>query len=446
MNVKKYLGTDNRTIKARKNIIASFFLKGIDLLIYLFLVPITLGYLNPYEYGVWLTLNSILMWINSFDIGLGNGMRNKLATAMANNDKEKARTYVSTTFFMLIAVMCALIVIGLLFSPYINWYRVLGTDIHHISNLNEIVLVSFILCCITFIFRFIGNVYQSLQMPAISGLITVLGHLLSLIVISILTIYTSGSLFFVALAYTCSPVVVYLIAYPVTFYKVYKFLRPSLKMFRKEYLKDLFSIGVEFFMLQLSGILLFSIANILISRMFGPDKVTPYNIAYRYFSLIPMGMNLILTPMWSATTDAYYKGDIEWIKQSMSYIKKCLYGVYLVLGLMVVVSPFVYRVWIGTDVNIPFSISALMAVYIAILQTSLSYSNFLNGLGKLRIQTINTLVVAIISCPLFWILGRSFNVPGLLMGMCLVNLPGVIFNIIQFKKVMSFQAEGIWNK
>lgn len=446
MNISRYLGADNRTIKARKNIIASFFLKGVDLLVYLFLVPITLGYLNPYEYGVWLTLNSILMWINSFDIGLGNGMRNKLAAAMANNDKEKGRIYVSTTFFMLIAVMGCLIVIGLLFSPYINWYGILGTDIHHISNLNEIVLVSFVLCCINFIFRFIGNVYQALQMPAVSSLITVAGHLLSLIVISILTVLTQGSLFLVALAYTCSPVIIYLIAYPVTFHRIYTFLKPSLRMFRKKYLKDLFSIGVEFFLLQLSGILLFSIANILISHMFGPDKVTPYNIAYRYFSLIPIGMNLILAPMWSATTDAYHKGDIDWIKRSMSYIKKCLYAVYAVLFLMVVASPIVYRIWVGTDVNISFQISALMAVYIAILQTSLAYSNFLNGLGKLRIQTINTLIVAAISCPLFWVLGRNFNVPGLLMGMCIVNLPGLIFNIIQFKKVMSFRAEGIWDK
>ena len=92
---------DTRSVKAKKNIIASGLFKGADLLIYLLLVPVTLGYLNPYEYGIWLTLNSILAWINSFDIGLGNGLRNKLAEAIAKDDKVLARKYVSTTLIMI---------------------------------------------------------------------------------------------------------------------------------------------------------------------------------------------------------------------------------------------------------------------------------------------------------------------------------------------------------
>ena len=100
--IQKVFSGDARTIKANKNIVASAGIKVADTLVYLLLVPLTLGYLNAYEYGIWLTLNSILAWINSFDIGLGNGLRNKLATAIAEGDKEKARAYVSTTFFTLI--------------------------------------------------------------------------------------------------------------------------------------------------------------------------------------------------------------------------------------------------------------------------------------------------------------------------------------------------------
>lgn len=446
MNLTKYLGRDHRTIKARKNILASVLLKGVDLIVYMGLVPITLGYLNAYEYGVWLTLNSILMWINSLDIGLGNGMRNKLAAALAQGEKEQGRIYVSTTFYMLVGVMGILIILGMLCKPFLDWYGILGTDSSKIPHLNEIVFVSFVFCSLNFIFKFIGNVYQALQLPAVSNLITVAGHLLSLIVIFFLTIFTPGSLFLVAIAYTCSPLVVYLIAYPVTFGRVYHFLSPSLKMFRKEYLKDLFGVGFQFFLLQLSGILLFSITNLLISHLFGPDQVTPYNIAYRYFSLIPIAMNLILAPMWSATTDAYSRGEMAWIKQSMATIHKCLYVTYVVLILMVVISPVVYRLWIGTTVNIPLSLSGLMALYIAILQTSLAYSNFLNGLGKLRLQTVNTVIVALVACPLLWVLGKEIHIPGLLLGMCVLNISGLILNRIQFKKVTNFTATGIWNK
>ena len=43
--------------------------KGGTILISLILVPMTLSYLNPYEYGIWLTLSSTLAWIYTFDIG-----------------------------------------------------------------------------------------------------------------------------------------------------------------------------------------------------------------------------------------------------------------------------------------------------------------------------------------------------------------------------------------
>ena len=446
MEFRKYLGKNDRTIKVRKNIIFSTLLKGIDMFIYFLLVPITLNYLNPYEYGVWLTLSSILMWINSFDIGLGNGMRNKLAIALANNNRDLGKIYVSTTFIMLLLMIIPIIIIGIFCNYFIDWYNILGTDSSKISNLSSVVSISFIICCLNFVFSFIGNVYMALQLPAINNLIKLLGSLLSLIIIFFLTIFSSSNLLYVAIAYTCSPLIIYLIAYPITFKVKYKFLCPSLKCFKKEYLNDLLGVGLQFFLLQLSGIFLFSITNLLISNIFGPDKVTPFNISYKYFSLILIFMNLIITPIWSATTDAYYKGDIKWIKKSISNINKCIYLSSFILCVMLLLSPWIYNLWIGDSVNIPFTVSSLMALYIAILLTSSAYSNFLNGLGKLRIQTINTTIVALVSIPLLWLLGKNFNIQGLLIGMCILNISGLVLNIIQLKKVTDFKANGIWNK
>lgn len=436
---------DSRTLKAKKNILGSIVIKGIDSLTYLLLVPVTLGYLNQYEYGIWLTLNSILMWINSFDIGLGNGLRNRLAEAMASGDKQLAKSYVSTTFFMLIVIMTFLIIIGGAAFPLIDWYSILNANTAQVPNLNGIVFVSFVIFCLNFIFKFIGNVYLALQLPAISNLLVTLGHMLSLIIIFFLTKTTDDSLMFVAVAYSISPLLVYLIAYPITFKVFYSYLAPSLVAFKKVYLKSLFSVGMQFFLLQISGVVLFAFSNIIISHMFGPDKVTPYNIAYRYFSIMSMVMAIIVSPMWSATTDAYVKGDIEWIKRSMQTIHKILLLAGCVLALMVIISPIVYKVWVGKGVEIPIVLSALMALYVYIVICSLSYSNFLNGLGKLRVQTINTVIVAILFLPIAFLLGEEMNIYGIVIAMCVVNASGLIVNAIQFSKIINNSAKGIWN-
>lgn len=446
MRLKAFFSGDKRTVKAKKNILASFALKGIDSIVYLLLVPVTLGFLNPYEYGIWLTLNSILMWINSFDIGLGNGLRNRLAEAVANNNFTLGRIYVSTTFVMLILIMGGLIIMSTLLEPLVNWYEILGTTSIQVPHLKEIVYVSFLIFCLNFIFKFIGNVYLAMQLPAICSAINVTGHVISLIIIYILTLTIPGSLFWTAVAYTSSPLIVYIIAYPITFYKIFPLLRPSFSLFQKKYLKDLLNIGIQFFLLQISSVLLFGLANILISHMFGPESVTPYNIAYRYFSLVPMAMNIILAPMWSATTDAYAKGDIEWIRKSIQKIHKFLIITLTILVSMVLVSNFVYKIWIGTEVTIPITMSILMAVYVFIIISSLTYSNFLNGLGKLKLQTINTVTVALLFCPLCWFLGNILGIYGILVGMCIVNTSGLLLNRIQFYKVLNGVASGIWDK
>ena len=437
---------EERTVKAKKNILASVLLKGIDAMTYLLLVPVTLGFLNPYEYGIWLTLSSILMWINSFDVGLGNGMRNMLAISEAKGDHKLSRIYVSTTFFMLIVMMGVLIIIGSIVAPFIDWYFILSTSPEKVPCLIDIVYLTFIIFCCNFVFKFVGNVYLAMQLPAINNLMVVGGHVLSLVIILILTKLIQGSLLWVAVIYSSAPLIVYIIAYPITFYKIYPYLLPSINQVRFAYIKNLFNIGINFFILQLSGILLFSFANLLISHMFGPESVTPYNISYRYFSIVPMVINLILAPMWSATTDAYTKGDIEWIRKTIKSIQKILICVSIGLGFMVIISEFVYRIWVGTEVTIPMLMSVLMGLYVLILIWSITYANFLNGLGKLKLQMINTLIVAILFVPLCYGLGQHFGILGIIVGMCLLNISGLILNRIQFYKIIEGRAQGIWNQ
>lgn len=444
--LSKFFMGDTRSVKAKKNIIVSGFIKGADMLVYLLLVPLTLGYLNAYEYGIWLTLNSLLTWIDSFDIGLGNGLRNKLAEAIANDDKMQGRIYVSTTLYMLIFIISIVFVFLAFIIKTINWYSLLNVDAGVVPNLEDIILVSVAFFCLNFVFKFIGSVYMALQQPAVNYLIVFLGHLLSLIAIYALTLFTTGNLLLVAIVYSAAPLLIYIVAYPITFLKIYPYLSPSYSLLKKNYLKELMGLSILFFLLQIMGVVIFSMSNIIISKMFGPDQVTPYNIVYRYFSLLPIFFNLLLAPLWSATTDAYTKGDYDWIKRSRVKLNWILALFGLVLLLMVVCSDFVYKIWIGNEINIDFLLSLSMGVYMFVLLWSMSYSYFLNGIGRLYVQTINTFVACVLFCPLCYSLCKGMGVIGVVICMSVVNLSGAVLNTIQLHKVLSRTDKGIWGK
>ena len=425
----------------------SFLIKGWSGVVTLLLVPVTLHCLGEYKNGLWLTISSMLIWIDNLDIGLGNGLRNKLAAHLAHGDNEKAREAVTCTFIMLGAIIIPIMLLAIAAAHYCDLYSFMNVDHALISNLEKVVIVSIIFVCSTFIFKFVGNFYLGLQLPAVNNLLITVGHTLALVGTYIVYYSGSHSLMWIAIVNTTGPLLSYLMAYPYTFYKRYPHLRPAWRYFNKDAVAGLFNIGVKFFMLQIAGILLFMSSNILISKLFNPAMVTPYQIAYRYFSIAMMLFTIISAPYWTATTDAYERGDMAWIHQSRKRMDKILLAVALMLTTMVIISQPVYRIWIDSDIRIPYLLSISMAIYIGVILGSMSYSYYLNGMGALTLQLIMTIGAAVAFIPLTYLATRLWhNVNCIVLTMIAVNLPGLIVNMLQYMKMTHGTATGIWKK
>ena len=420
-------------------------IKGWNSFVQFLLVPITLLCLNQYEYGIWLTINSFLLWIDQCDIGLGNGLRNKLAEALAHNEFQRARILTSTTFLMLFIIVIPLIAFLLLLVDTIDCYKLFNVTSSTLPNLSNILKVSITFVGITFIFKFVNNIYSGLQLPAISNLLITLGKTLSLICISCMAYMGVNSLLAIAIAYTAPPLLVYLLAYPITFH-YHKQLKPSICLFKRTELKDLFSLGIQFFGVQIAGAVIFASSNLIISKLLSPTAVTPYQITYNYFCVPLMVFMLIVTPLWSATTDAYNKGEWDWIKNAERKMRKVVIYFMLLLIIMIIAAPVVYHIWIGDNIIISTSLNIMMGIYIAIVIFSLCYSNILYGIGKIRLLTMVTILEAILFLPLATYLGKQFGTLGIVLALILVNSLCAITNFIQYYKLSHGSAIGIWNK
>ena len=121
-----------RSNLVKKNIIFSFVLRGISVLCSLILVPLTLNYLSADQYGVWLTLNSIVTWFGVCEIGIGMGLKNKLGEALALKDYELGKTYVSLTYALLSIIMIVFFCVFLIVAYFLDWNKIL--NIHSLSN------------------------------------------------------------------------------------------------------------------------------------------------------------------------------------------------------------------------------------------------------------------------------------------------------------------------
>lgn len=439
------LDYDERSLKAIKNVMASILFKGGSILISLILVPLTLSYLNSYEYGVWLTLSSVLTWVYVLDIGLGNGLRNKLVEALALNDRKLARVYVSTTFFSLLLIVVGLYLFFLILQPWLDWATILNVDAGKIQNINYIVKIVFAFFCASFILKTIGNIYMAYQRPAINDLLSLLGSALSLLLIYLCTLFSSGSLERVAVIYSASPMVVFLIAYPITFTK-YKDIKPSFSFVKFGYFRHLLSLGIQFFVIQISYLILFMTSNFVISHLFGPEEVTPYNIAFKYFSLVTMSFSIILSPIWSAITDAYVINDMVWVQRTMKKLLRLWVLFALLTVAMVVISPIIYTIWVGGEIKIPFTLSVVCGIYACISNWNNIFAFAINGIGKIRLQLYSSIASGILFLPLAFYYGNLLGLSGLMVAMCICLLISSICFPIQYWKIMNNRATGIWNK
>jgi O-antigen/teichoic acid export membrane protein len=435
-----------RTNLLVKNIFFSFFIKGWSALVVLLMVPLTLKCLGQYMNGVWLTISSLLVWIDQMDIGLGNGLRNKLAIYEANGNNEKAQRIVSSTMAMLTCIILPIYFILAIAIWQGDVYAFFNTRQELVPELRTALLSAVTLVSATFILKFIGNVYMGMQLPAVSNLIVAVGQTLALLGTWLLFITDHASFLLVVSVNTLGPFLAYTVAYPLTFYAKFPLLRPTWKCINWNTSLQLGNLGVKFFWLQIASIIQFFTANILISRFFTPEMVTPYQIAYRYMSVVLVFFSVFCMPFWNATTDAYERHDIDWIKQASKRMNQFTALIFILLAAQTAISPWVYRWWIGDNCHVPFGMTCMMAIYIYLLILSTRFSYFLNGIGALRLQVYAT-VMAIIFIPTAWLVSSiTHNILWFMAVMCFCNLPGIVLNIIQFNKILNGTATGIWRK
>lgn len=426
-----------RSIKAKRNIVTLTFYKGISIILNLLLVPITLHYVDASTYGIWLTLSSVVGWISFFDIGLNNGLKNRLAESIANNDDNLGKTYVSTTYAMLTVIFIPLMVILLLIVPFLDWPTILNIDNLDNGGLVSAICILVTYFCINFILSTINVVILSHQAPAEASLRTLIQQAVSLLIIYILTLTTQGSLLKLCVGLCISPLIVVTVYNLTLFNGKYKAIAPSIKYVDFHKVPDLMKLGVKFFIIHIASIVLYQLTNLLIIRHYGPTDVTAYNIAYKYFSVLFMVWNILITPVWVAVTDAAAKNDYGWINNMRKKYSRIL--VLFVVGgiLMFALSKFVYHIWIGDNITISWILSLWVMIYFMVMMFGSVPVSILNGLGELNVQTIACCVSPIVYLAIFKILvNLNVGVYSVIIASVIANFNGYLLAPIQCARLL----------
>lgn len=437
---------DPRSRVIFKNIIGLMGVKGGSIAIGLLLVPLTINYVNATQYGIWLTVSSIVNWLGFFDVGLGNGLRLKLTTALAKNDFSEAKKYVSTTYLALILISIFMFFLFVIIVPLIDWNAFLNISTLKNSELEQIILITLCVFCMLFVAQIINTILIATHKSSKAALISFIGQLFVLAAVLFLKQFFEARLILLVTTITIIPVIT-TIFYSIFLYNTsLKNISPSFKFVDINHIKGILNVGGVFFVIQIGAIILFQTDNIIVSKILGPVAVTEFNVIYKLFSIIIMIFTIIITPYWSAFTDAYVKNDLIWMDKSIKQMKKVWIILSLCTILLYLVSPFLLKIWIGNSFKYHsiFLFSMLLYVVSSMWQTIHVY--LLNGVGKVRLQLYLVIFGGIINIPLAFYLGKKFGLAGVISANTFVFIVMSIFFTLQTNKILSCNAKGIWNK
>ena len=409
-----------------KNIGISMIMKPMSMLLSLVYTPLVLAFLGEAKYGIWVIILNIVSWINYFDIGIGNGLRNKLTEAITLEDKEAAQKYVSTAYIgtsFIALIFCVIVTLIWNIFGLSDFFKLTVAD----ENTDFIIFISVFFISVNFILSLSKTSAYAIQQPGIISVVSVIGQLSQIIIIFAISKLFNQSLLVIAILYGFVSLFDSIIIYGIVTRKR-PYLIPRLSKARWEYMKPLLTLGAGFFVLQICSLVLNTTDNLLISNLYGSAEVTPYSMVYKVFYMFIQVHAIIIMPMWSAYTEAATRRDITWIKKTIKQINMitALLSVGIIIGIFVF-EPFA-AVWLQRKLEYGKPLIIIVAIYMIAQMIGNNYSSFLCGVGHIKTSTIIAGIGAVMNIPLSILFAQScgMRLSGIILGSLVVMMASVV--------------------
>lgn len=429
------------------NVIGSFIIKGLAVLVNILIMPAYMSYFPDHLIlGLWFSLVSILSWILSFDLGIGNGLRNNLVQVLVERKDLKAKQYISSAYIIIGVITACMMIIGYLIIGLINWNHVfnISSDSISLQVLFDVIRFMFLGVLIQFFLKLILSILNALQKTAISNLVSLISNVLLLIYIFI---FNSGSpeenLVNLALVNILSLNIPLAVATIVVFSTTLKIATPNINYYVKDYAYDVIKLGGTFFWIQISFVMITSTNEFLIAWLYGPAYVVEYQVYYKIFYLIVTLFSLITNPVWSAITKAYAENRLIWIKK-MGWILHGLAFLGAVAGFAIIpFLPLVVDYWLGSNaIHVNPEHATIFAAYSAIMLFILATTCLANGMGKLNVQLICNTLAAVLKIPIAFVLSKIFTQwTSVMLTNILLMLPCAVIQIVLIQKHLKKKKE-----
>lgn len=401
---------------------------GVNFVVISFLLRV----LGRYDYGLWVTVFSLVNWIFNFDLGIGHGLRNQLTKSLNSKYASDNSEIITNGFASLSIIAIVFLSFGLFTVHFVDISSLLNYQPKENASLTAFVIITLVFTCINFVLSIYKKLYLSIHktyVPEMVNLFFLTTFLLSLLVVDF---FGCSSILALSILYGLLMLLISLITLGFFFRK-----RSEIKMRYNlvswSSVKSLFKVSKAFLVINVCLLLILSTDNIIIANRLGPEHVTNYSLVQRVFQQIIMLFSVLLTTSWGLYIQAYHANNYSWIKNNLT--KLMVYSFILIIPLVVIILsfPLLLKLWLPhTSLVIPNNLLIANAFYTFLFCFSNVFFYFVNAIQRVNLQMYLYVFGAIINIPLsIFLIDLVESSVGVIYGTILCTLPLAIVIPIQ---------------
>lgn len=364
------------------------------------IIPLMLSHLGVGNYGVWLTLQSILGLTALVDLGIPNAAMNALTVAAAHRDVRRLDGLVSTALALLVGIAAAVLVAAGVAWWALPWSTFLNaTDGVMNRELSLGVAVFAAAFALSVPLGFVESFSAAFQQASVGNLARTVAAVGTLGATWLAL--RAGAPFSVVCITSVGPTLLAWVAAWVAALRMHPEVHLSSSSIAADKARSLARSGLAFYGIQFCAALGFGVDNLLISSLAGPEAVTRYAVPQRIFSIVLVAATICLAPLWPAYADARARGDEQWISKTLR-LSLAATALLAALGTLAVslAMPWLTKNWLGGAFGTTPLLAAGFAALTACQCLGSAVAFFWNGTGQLRIQLVLGLVFLAIAMPL----------------------------------------------
>lgn len=400
-----------------KNGIAALFQKGIKVAEQLLLIPFFIHFWGVEYYGEWITLTIVPSFLALSEFGFGTATANSFLIKFASGEK-KAAADISKTG---VVIMTYLIIWAIILSSSIililDYFDVFEHSVLPVNEAISAIIILLIAKVIGFYQQIFEAYYRAARRASLSiNFQTIIA--IANIIGGVVVLVSGGKI----MAFALVALLVSTVMYPLYIIVAIRTLKLNTECkgeYDKNLVKNLVFIGFGHFLSPIWQAIYYQGSTFVVRILLGPVAVTIFNTVRTLIRSSSQAFSMVITATYPDFQFELNAGNNK--KATRIFLHTLGLNILIAIAFTLFIALFgnsIYNLWTGKQLYVETSVWIVFTVSIIFYALWFTFSFIFEALNKPYTYTLASLICAILSIMISWVLAQKFN----LLGAAIANL------------------------